>query len=108
MCDRGCGYCTDRDHQEVLCLVKEERVVVGEGCGVRASIADLHLVELFRVGDIGDIEEGQLDPACGDTAPLVGRRLLTDADDMGRIVGVQVIGVAGYLQLTEDLRGFRC
>ena len=96
--------CPDRDHEEVLCPVKEERVVVGEGCRVRARIADLHLVELFRVCHIRDIEQGKFDPARRYTAPLVGRRFLADADDVRRIIRVQVIGVTGDLQFPEDLR----
>ena len=59
---RVCSNCHHRDHQEVLCLIKEECVVVGEGCRVRACIPDLHLVELFWVGHIRYIEEESLTP----------------------------------------------
>lgn len=102
--DRLGGNSPYRDHQEVLWPVKEEGVVVCQRRRVGTGIPDLHLGNEGRVCDIRDIEEGELDPARGDPAPFTGRRLLADADDVRCIVGVEVIRVAGDLQLAEDLR----
>jgi len=49
LCCRVSGDRTYGDHQEVLCLIEEKRVVVREGGRIRAGVPDLDHVKLYWV-----------------------------------------------------------
>ena len=46
---RGGGNRPDRNDEQVLTLIKQERMVIAERRRIRTCIADLHLVDLFRM-----------------------------------------------------------
>jgi len=65
--------------------------VVPERLGIGARVADLELVDQAGIGDVGDVEERDLEAFRGGSAPLVFGRLLPDAQDIIRVDWVEVI-----------------
>lgn len=89
-----------------FCIPGEEPRIL-EHIRTRSLISEREGRELFRIGDIRHIVEVYLDSAVLGSAELVGLGGVSDSDEVGCVVGMEICGVSGNLQLSEDFRVLR-
>ena len=78
--------------------------MVVEGGGVGAPVPYLELCELLGVGDVAHVEEAHLHTLIPGEVPLLGLHgLFAYADECVLVVGVEIVAVAGDLELPQDL-----
>lgn len=93
--------------EKVFFLVPCKEPRIAEYIRAGSGISECEGRELFRIRDISDIVEIYFDSGILGSSPLICLGVVSDTDEMGRVIRVEIGRISWNLQLSENLRSGR-